>query len=135
MKLKDLRHNIILFLLSFLAGWLIWALSPYFAGGTRPWDSSSEYYYGSLFTSGILLGALGRRLFLLWPVGIAVGQLVAITMLRFNSGDLKFELSSRGIFQIIWSIYGGFFYLIIFGWVCWIGSGLGAFISWRLSKK
>ena len=57
-------------------GALIWLASPYFTGQKEPWDSPTLYYTGCLVLGGTAAGCLLPKRFLLWPVGIWVGQAV-----------------------------------------------------------
>ena len=105
------------FVLAILLGAIIWALSPSVTGYAEPWDSQSPYYLLSLLMSGLVVGLVGpRRYFWLWPIGIVVGQVVAILCLSLTQpfGGVSF------FFPI------GLFALLLASIVSLIGSAIGA---------
>ena len=135
MKLEDRHKNRNFFLLSVLMGVLIWLCSPSLTGKTAPWDSSSVYYFGSLFVCGFILGMLGKQLFFVWPFGIVLGQLIFIVILRIVSNDLKLGVTPRDVFQLLFAIYAGLFYLTLFSWPCFVGSATATCVVWAITRK
>jgi hypothetical protein len=61
--------------LSFLAGALVWALSPLLTGHREPWDAEGFYYPASLLLAGLLLGLIRPHQFWTHYPGILLGQL------------------------------------------------------------
>jgi hypothetical protein len=62
------------FAIGVVLGAVIWAMSPIVAGTNEPWDSSSPFYVGALFFSGVIASVLCHRKFVFAVMGIYFGQ-------------------------------------------------------------
>ncbi|MFG0329195.1 MAG: hypothetical protein ACF8PN_04780 [Phycisphaerales bacterium] len=62
------------FVLSLVAGVVIWAASPMVTGEVEPWDSASVYYPGALFAAGFLCGWVAPASLFFTFLGIYLGQ-------------------------------------------------------------
>jgi hypothetical protein len=71
---------VIAFVAAALSGAAIWAASPHVIRQVEPWDGSPLYYVVALFFGGVVSAIAGGRhnkgKWLLWPVGLVLGQLV-----------------------------------------------------------
>lgn len=106
-------------LLSAVFGSLIWHLTPFLTSHAEPWDASGGYYPFALFATGVVSAlAAGReevRCFWLWPIAVVVGQGIYII----------FALPPSPLRNI------GFGFLIGYGYLTLVGSGLAA---WGLTR-
>lgn len=69
-----------------LAGFVIWFASAQLTGHREPWDDDSGFYFWYLLGAGLLAGIVVPRYFWACPLGIYVGQAVAmLTLLQFGS--------------------------------------------------
>jgi hypothetical protein len=64
------------FLISTVAGAIVWALSPWLAGQREPWDVEGFYYMGALLVAGVAAGMLAPRPFWAHYLGGLIGQLL-----------------------------------------------------------
>jgi hypothetical protein len=106
------------FLLSTMAGVLIWALSPIVAGTKEPWDSNGLYYPLALLMAGLILGATRPRLFWIHYPGILFGQCIW-GYFFLPSGPL-------------WVFGMGF--LVVYSALCFLGAAVGAGMR-RLARR
>ena len=79
--------RIIAFLISILAGTLIWALSPRITGHLEPWDSDSIYFSGSIAFFSLCLGVILPRSALPITTGLILGQF-GFMLIALPSGPL-----------------------------------------------
>ena len=75
---------------AFKAGWLIWGLSPTLTGQQEPWDSTTGYYFASLFISGLLVSTLCFRFFWIVPIALIVGQIAFVEINFHPAGQTIF---------------------------------------------
>ena len=69
-----------------LAGFVIWFASVQLTGHREPWDDDSGFYFWYLLGAGALAVIFVPRHFWACPLGIYVGQAVAmLTLLQFGS--------------------------------------------------
>jgi hypothetical protein len=68
------REATVSFVISFVIGAAIWALSPIVTGENEPWDADSGIYYVALAVAGLIVGWLCPHR--IWPIlpGLALGQ-------------------------------------------------------------
>lgn len=81
------REVVITFLVSFFAGALIWALSPWMSGKKEPWDAENLYYEVALVVAGFLCGVIRPQRWWIHYFGIFFGQL-AFMLLFLPTGPL-----------------------------------------------
>jgi hypothetical protein len=63
------------FLVSAVAGALVWAVSPWLTGQREPWDAGSLFYVVALVFAGALAGLLAPKPLWAHYLGAIVGQL------------------------------------------------------------
>ena len=72
-----------------IAGFFVWAVSPWLTGHKEPWDADGPlyralaipYYFWYVFAVGVVAGAAIPRWFWACPVGMYIGQANAIILL------------------------------------------------------
>ena len=89
------------FTLSVVLGVLIWALSPILAGNREPWDAEGSYYTTSLFVAGLVPALIEPKQFLVWPVGVYVGQVLFIVGASFLGTHTGANLAVVGIIMML----------------------------------
>lgn len=108
------HESAVSFAIAFVAGAVIWLLSPLVTGHAEPWDAGGAYYFAALLVAGAVTGWLcPRRIAPVLP-GIALGQF-AYMLLVLPIGSL-------------WAV--GFAALFVYGLVA-LGA---AFASARLRR-
>ena len=70
-----------------IAGFFVWAVSPWLTGHKEPWDAESSFYYWYVFAVGVVAGAAIPRWFWACAVGMYIGQASAAILL-IRSGPL-----------------------------------------------
>ena len=96
-----------------VAGFFLWAASPQLTGHEEPWDGDFGFYLCYLLAVGVLAGIAMPRHFWACPVGLYVGQALAMLLL-FEIGSL----APLGLFFVLPAVSG----LSLAGWC--IGAGL-----------
>lgn len=99
--------------LGFVAGFFLWAVSFPLTGHKEPWDGDFGFYLCYLLAVGVLAGMVMPRHFWACPVGLYVGQALAILLL-LEIGSL----APLGLVIVLPAVSG----LSLAGWC--IGAGL-----------
>lgn len=55
------RSTLLAFLIASVAGFAIWALSPWLTGYNEPWDAPGVYYYVALLLAGAVSGFITAK--------------------------------------------------------------------------
>ncbi|MEN6365630.1 MAG: hypothetical protein ABFC88_02315 [Thermoguttaceae bacterium] len=118
MPLTQKSKSWIIFAFSVFVGAFVWMASPYFTGQTEPWGSLSFSYAGGLLIGGFVAGFLVPRRFLLWALGIWLGQVIGFVW------DMGIIPTGSPLWR-----FGLFVFLPVFSLCGLLGTCLGAGVS------
>lgn len=101
-----------------VAGFILWAASPQLTGHEEPWDGDFGFYLCYLLTVGVLAGMVMPRHFWACPVGLYLGQALAmLLLLEIGSlaplGFLLMLPFVSGLSLAGWCIGAGLHYLAV----------------------
>jgi hypothetical protein len=113
-----MRGAVLPLALGAVAGFILWAASPQLTGHQEPWDGDFGFYLCYLLAVGVLSGIAMPRHFWACPVGLYVGQVVAmLLLLEIGSlaplGLLLVLPAVCGLSLAGWCIGAGFHYLAV----------------------